>query len=143
MASLAYDVAARVHVAVHGEDNPTDREWQAYLANIGARLAEVDAIFSSTRGGGPDRAQRMYAVDFWKEKPKQPRIAVVTPSMLVVRMAGALRWFMPTQIKAFGVRDVVGAFHYLELDANQQLGVTNLVAALERRLGLAPRVSVD
>jgi hypothetical protein len=45
----------------------------------------------NTHGGGPDGGLRKAAVDFWARQRRQPPIAVVTPSILVVRMAGALR----------------------------------------------------
>jgi hypothetical protein len=134
--TFAYKVARRVHVAVHGERSPGDEEWGAYLADIGARLGGVDAIYSLTYGGGPDGDQRKHAVEFWRRQPRRPPIAVVTPSLLVVRMAGALRWFMPSQIKAFIPRDVASAYEYLGLDAEQRQAVANAVAELGREQGL-------
>jgi hypothetical protein len=134
MRSFDYTIAARVHVAFHGANDPTDREWEAYLRHIGASLRDVDGIVGMTMGGGPNRAQRAYAVEFWKQQSKQPPIAVITPSMLVVRMAGALRWFMPTQIKAFSIHDVSGAFDYLGLDAKQRTAVTETIELLKRQI---------
>ena len=141
MATMLYEVTARVHVAVHTSESPSDLEWQEYLADIGAKLSAIDGIYSLTRGGGPNASQRSAAVAFWKAQRKEPPIAVVTPSMLVVRMAGALRWFMPGQIKAFGVSNTDGAFDYLHLSATQRERVRNSVRALEERLDARPRAS--
>jgi hypothetical protein len=138
MPSFDYTVVSRVHVAVHGNVAPTDREWQGYLAHIGKNLSEVDAIVAYTMGGGPNHAQRSQSVEFWKTQPKQPPIAVITPSMLVVRMAGALRWFMPSQIKAFGINDLAGAFDYLRLSESQRESALETITLLKRRLSLAP-----
>jgi hypothetical protein len=128
--SIAFRLVKRVHVAVHGATPCSDAEWLGYLEHIGARLEAVDAIYSFTLGGGPDTNQRKSAVSFWSTQPKRPPIAVVTPSMLVVRMAGALRWFMPTQIKAFLPRDIEAAFDYLGLDAEQRSATRRTVDAL-------------
>lgn len=136
MATFGYTIAARVHVAVHSAVSPSDEEWQAYLRDIGQALDQIDAVFGITVGGGPSAAQRSQSVAFWREKTKNPRIAVVTPSMLVVRMAGALRWFMPTQIKSFGIRNLDGAFGYLELAPGRRKAVMAAVTELERAMGL-------
>jgi hypothetical protein len=136
-ATMAFVVASRVHVAVHTAAAPSNREWRAYLDHIEAHLDGVDAIFSLTVGGGPDSSQRGYAVEFWRRQPKQPRIAVVTPSMLVVRMAGALRWFMPSQIKSFLPRDAAAAHEYLGLTPAQRAAVPKAIEALKRELGIA------
>jgi hypothetical protein len=123
MFTFRYKLVRRVHVAVHGPHSPTATEWHAYLENIGEWIHAIDAVFSYTVGGGPDGRQRGQAVSFWQEREKQPPIAVVTPSLLVVRMAGALRWFMPSQIKAFTPANLRGAFDYLRLDGEQRAAV--------------------
>jgi hypothetical protein len=128
--TFSYQLVGRVHVAVHGAAPPSDEEWHEYLEHIGAHLDRVDALYSFTSGGGPDGAQRRYAVEFWKHKPKQPPIAVVTPSLLVVRMAGALRWFMPTQIKAFLPSQMTAACDYLRLTSEQRRSVERVLVEL-------------
>jgi hypothetical protein len=137
VSTFKYKLARRVHVAVHGPDSPSDAEWEAYLDDIRHWLGFVDAIFSYTVGGGPSSPQRDRAVQFWREQPKQPPIAVVTPSILVVRMAGALRWFMPSQIKAFTPRDLDRAFEYLHLAAAERGAVEATVRALADEQKLA------
>jgi hypothetical protein len=117
-------------------ESPTDREWDQYLADIGVQLPGVDAIFSTTAGGGPNAEQRARSVAFWKAQSKQPRIAVLTPSRLVVRMVGALRWFMPSQIKAFNDWDVDSAYGYLGLGPTQRTAVGAAVDSLRIRLGI-------
>jgi hypothetical protein len=133
---MAYKTSARVHVAVHTMSDPGVVEWGDYLADIGASLDRIDGVYSLTVGGGPTASQRAQAVEFWKKQPKTPRIAVVTPSMLVVRMVGALRWFMPSQIKAFGSRDTDSAYAYLGLTKAQIDAVEAAVLALRRRLSI-------
>jgi hypothetical protein len=56
--------------------------------------------------------------------------------MLVVRAAGALRWFMPSQIKAFAPRDVQGAYDDLDLRPFQRRAVDDAVAAARSELSL-------
>jgi hypothetical protein len=134
--TMAYVVVARVHVAFHGAGDPSEREWSDYLADVSARLGEIDAVLSIAMCGSIDSKKRAQAVSFWKTAPKTPRIAVVTPSMLVVRAAGALRWFMPSQIKAFALGDVEGAYTYLGLKPQQRRLVAEAVRTLEATLAL-------
>ena len=136
MSTFKFKLARRVHVAVHSAESPSDDEWEAYLDDIRHWLGFVDGIFSYTVGGGPSSRQRDRAVQFWRAQSKQPPIAVVTPSVLVVRMAGALRWFMPSQIKAFTPRDIDRAFEYLHLAAAERSAVETTLRALAEEQGL-------
>jgi hypothetical protein len=136
MSTFHYKLVRRIHVAVHGRESPSDEEWETYLNDIGQWLRSVEGIFSYTVGGGPSAKQRSFAVEFWKRQPKQPPIAVVTPSILVVRMAGALRWFMPTQIQAFTPRNIQKAFDHLQLSAGERSAVEASVIALGEAQGL-------
>ena len=137
MATFKYKLVRQIHVAVHSAAAPSDDEWRAYLDNIQQGLRLIDGIISFTVGGGPDARQREAAVQFWRQQPRQPPIAVVTPSLLVVRMAGALSWFMPSQIKAFTPRNVVKAYDYLKLASEQRAAVENGVRVLAREQNLA------
>lgn len=136
-----YRLAQRVHVAVHGPELPSDEEWSAYLDDIGARLRNIDAVYVLTHGGNLSGDQRRRSVEFWQRSSKQPRIAVVTSSRLVVRVSGALRWFMPSQIKAFLPSQTEEAFAYLELDAAQRQAVARTVGELEQLLWPSGRES--
>ena len=129
-----YRVAQRVHVAVHGQDSPRDDEWSAYLADIAAHLSRIDALWVVTHGGNLSTEQRRQSVDFWRASPKQPRIAIVTPSRLVVRVSGALRWFMPSQIKAFLPQQAEDAYTYLGLDGGRRRAVAAAVEELSAQL---------
>jgi hypothetical protein len=136
VSTFQYKLVRKTHVAVHTVENPSDAEWQAYLDHIKEWIRFVDGIFSYTVGGGPNAAQRDRSVEFWKGQAKQPPIAVVTPSILVVRMAGALRWFMPTQIKAFVPRDMNKAYDYLQLGVGERGAVEQAVQSLAEAQGL-------
>jgi hypothetical protein len=137
VATFKYKLVRQIHVAVHSTASPSDDEWRAYLDNIQEWLRRIDGIFSFTVGGGPNARQREAAVQFWRQQPRQPPIAVVTPSLLVVRMAGALSWFMPSQIKAFTPRNVGKAYDYLKLASEQRAAVENGVRVLAREQNLA------
>lgn len=134
-----YRLAQRVHVAVHGPEAPSDDEWSAYLDDIAARLSRIDGIYVRTHGGDLTGEQRRRSVEFWRHSSTQPRIAVVTSSRLVVRVSGALRWFMPSQIKTFLPSQTEDAFAYLELDETQRGAVSRTVEELERLLWPAGR----
>jgi hypothetical protein len=140
VSTFKYKLVRRIHVAVHSGESPSDEEWESYLADIAGSLTVVEGIFSYTVGGGPNARQRDRSVQFWKQQRKQPPIAVVTPSLLVVRMAGALRWFMPTQIKAFTPHDLAKAYDYLALVPSERSSVDNAVRALADAQGLLEKV---
>ncbi|MBX3273860.1 MAG: STAS/SEC14 domain-containing protein [Sandaracinaceae bacterium] len=125
-----YRLARRIHVAVHGAERPSDEEWTAYLDDIGARLPQIDGLYVVTPGGDLSNDQRRRSVEFWRHAERQPRIAVVTSSRLVVRVSGALRWFMPSQIKTFLPAQTDAAFAYLALDEPQRRAVLRAVEEL-------------
>jgi eukaryotic-like serine/threonine-protein kinase len=56
--TMAYALAGRVHVTVHGAEGPHDTEWEGYLAHLAAHLGEFDSLFVSTRGGALSAGQR-------------------------------------------------------------------------------------
>jgi len=138
MTTMAYELRGRTHVACHREQSPTDAEWDAYLADIGARLGRIDAVLAYAPGGsistGLTVGQQRRASAFWRDAPRKPPIAVVTSSRVIVRTAGALKWFMPEQIKTFGVWDPAGAWAHLGLDERQRRLALESLAALSARL---------
>lgn len=134
-----YRLAQRVHVAVHGPERPSDDEWGAYLDDIAAELARIDGLYVVTQGGDLSSEQRRRSVEFWRQSAKQPRIAVVTSSRMVVRVSGALRWFMPSQIKAFLPSQTDEAFAYLALEEARRRAVLRTVDELGQLLAMPGR----
>ncbi len=135
--TFQYRLVRRIHVAVHKPGRPDNEQWQAYLAEIGRRVELIDAILVFTPDGSLSRAQRSLATDLWKPQIRKVPIAVVTPSLLVVRVVGALRWFMPGQIRAFLPRDIERAYSYAQLvQSEQRQAVERCVRELAREQGL-------
>lgn len=134
---MAYDVSARIHVACHRDVEPSDAEWTAYLAHIEANLARIEGVLVLAPGGNLSFGQQRTSADFWKRQAKTPPIAVVTASRSVVRAAGALRWFMPAQIRAFGTWDADAVFAHLGCDARMRRLALHTLGKLAERLDVA------
>lgn len=134
--TFEYRLVRRIHIAVHRPGQPGDEEWRAYLADIERRVDLIDGLLSFTPDGTLSRAQRSEAALLWKQQAKQPPLAVVTPSLMVVRVVGALRWFMPSQIRAFLPRDINLAYEYIKLGTDQRQAVERCVRELAREQGL-------
>ncbi len=134
--TFEYRLVRRIHIAVHRPGQPSDDEWREYLADIGRRIELIDGVLVFAPHGELSRAQRGQASQFWKQQHKVPPLAVVTPSLLVVRTVGALRWFIPSQIRVFLTRDVGQAYEYLKLSSEQRQAVERCVRELAREQGL-------
>src|SRR5262245_23753170 len=113
--TMVYAYRERLHVAVHGADNPSDAEWQAYVDDLALHVHELVGIVGYTVGGGANMKQRNVAKMFWAKNPQRP-IAVMTSSQVVRGMASALGWILgEKQIKPFALDDWDGAFAHLDL----------------------------
>lgn len=132
---MSYALAGDTHVACHLDLSPTDEEWRGYLEHLRQRLTRVERIFVYAPGGGPTFAQQRVSAAFWREVDRHPPIAVITTSRLVVRAAGALKWFMPSQIRAFGIWDLDGAGTHLGFDGAREGRALRTLASLATKLG--------
>lgn len=99
---------------VQNDKNPSDDEWDAYVANVTAHLDTPNgAGLAFTDGGAPNSKQR----DHMRETlgVRSPRSAVISDSVLVRGVVTALSWFNPNTI-AFSPARARDAFAFAGLE---------------------------
>lgn len=141
--SFAYTLVRHVHLAVHSPAVPRDDEWQAYLTDIERRLGTIEALLAFAPGGNLSAAQRKQSTQFWHRQSKKVPIAIITPDIMVVRLVGALRWFMPSQIKVFLPRNLEAALDYLQINSEHRPAVLRSARELARQQGLPDPTAVS
>jgi hypothetical protein len=128
--NLAIKVIDRLFVVVYGPHDPTDEEWDAYLAEAESHGIEQTAQLICTEGGKPTAAQARKLNDRLGGRPVP--VAVVSGSQRVRATVTALSWFNRL-IKAFPPEALAEALDHLEVPASR----TELVAREIRKLRLS------
>jgi hypothetical protein len=144
MRTMAFRVLPEINLAVNSSQDPSDDEWNAYIAAVTAKIeggADVTKmrtlVFSD--GGGPNAAQRALINEGLAGRPT--RVALVSSSLAVRGVTTALRWFNP-QIKSFSPSDVTSAFRFLDLGPADYPWVWKEVQSLARELDVPQLRSV-
>ena len=133
--TMAWRVEGRLNVVVHGPKSPTNLEWARYLADLRVLKGTNFRAIVFSHGGGPDGAQRRQLTAAFDNELKVP-VALLTESILVRGVVGALRWFNP-RFRAFGLNDMTEACSHLELSADERDRVRAIRSELELELELA------
>jgi len=117
MKTLLWSFEGTLHIIVHSQAAPTDREWEAYLADFpeGEKLVKYRVIVYSL-GGGPNGAQRSRLVHLLSGGA--PRAALLTGSSLMHGIGTAVSWFIRT-LKVFSLNERAAAFRYLDLSSDE------------------------
>ena len=117
MKSLLWSYDDPLAIVVHSEAAPTDREWDAYLAEFPEPdvLAGLKIIVYSL-GGGPNGAQRSRLVHLLRDRT--PRAALLTASALMRGIGTAVSWFNPN-FKVFSLKERAVAFGYLAMSTDE------------------------
>ena len=145
MAKLAsaiwQDATTALVIGVHGEDPPSDAEWERYCSLIPELLAHPNgACVVLTDGGAPTSAQRE---TMRRHLGRQSRwTAVVTDKLLVRGVVTAIRWFNP-KICAFAPWEFPEVFRFVGLRADQVQSVCDALCSLELRLEPRSRVLAE
>jgi hypothetical protein len=132
----------RVCVAVHTASEPTDEEWDGYLAGMKRfpRVREVRVLILS-HGGGPSGVQRQKLQR--QAGTHSPPVAILTASG--VRMRGistVLKWFNE-HVAVFEESQLNAACDHLGLSKMESAGARACMAELDQELtGRRPRTAV-
>jgi hypothetical protein len=121
--TLAFGLVEGIAVMVHGEQQPTDPEWDSYLEYAKSIYPQdVRGQLVLSYGGAPSSRQRTAAALFGKKayagQPVPPS-AILTNSLFVRAVVTVYRWTLSTSYKAFAVDDFAGAGEYLGLSPEQ------------------------
>jgi hypothetical protein len=122
--TMAWTVIDRLIVVVHGETEPTDAEWSAYLQVVEAQGVVSTKVLISSAGGSPTRAQRaaLHRLIDGRSVP----VAVVSSDRQVRALVTVFSWFN-NQVKAFPPPRMQAALAFLEVPARR-------TALIEREL---------
>jgi hypothetical protein len=127
--TMAWLIEGRLNVVVHGPKSPTNLEWTRYLADLRVLKGTDFRVIVFSHGVGPDGAQRRQLTATFDNELKVP-VALLTESILVRGIVGALRWFNP-RFRAFGLNEMTAACSHLELNADERDRVRAIRTELE------------
>jgi hypothetical protein len=127
----------RLNVVVHGAKAPSPLEWSRYLSEMSPRKEDELRVIVFSYGGAPDGTQRLQLSSMVEGGNFRVPLALVTDTLLVRAMVGALRWFNPA-IRAFALSETRAAYDFLGLTAEERERVTAIRAELEDELDSNP-----
>ena len=130
--TMVWRIEGRLNVVVHGPSSPTNLEWTRYVADLRLLRGKNFRVIVFSHGGGPDGVQRRQLTSAFDNELKLP-VALLTESILVRGIVGALRWFN-SQFRAFGLGEVNAACNHLDLTADERDRVRAIRSELEREL---------
>src|SRR5215831_11606107 len=126
-----------VLVVQNGAD-PSNAEWDLYLANIRTCLDLPHATgIAFTDGGTPDALQRGRVNELIAGR--RPPSAVVSNSIAIRSVITALRWFNP-HTAAFSGRNVDAALRFVHVEGQRVAGLWQFVLGLDRQLTPPARI---
>jgi hypothetical protein len=130
---MAWHVEGRLCVVLHTRDQPTDSEWDAYLAAMRAhpRVRELRVLIRSL-GGGPTGVQRQRLQRQVGNHP--PPVAILTSTSVPMRgISTALKWYNDNVV-AFQDFELNAACEHLGLSQFEVAAAGMCLARLERDL---------
>jgi len=138
MKNLAIKVIDRLFIVVYGAHDPTDEEWDDYLALAKRNGIEQTVQLICTDGGAPTSAQRRELNEILGGRTVP--VAVVSRSPRVRATVTALSWFNRA-IKAFPEKGLRDALEYLEIPASRADLIEGEIQRLRLELSLGSRAS--
>lgn len=145
MANLAsavwQDASIALLLGVHGEQAPSDQEWDQYCSWIPGLLGHPNGVsLVFTDGGAPSTAQRerlrkhLGTASRWT--------AVVTDKILVRGVVTAIRWFNP-KVCAFAPWELAEALKFIGVNGAQVPSLSEAIQALDKQLEPRSRVLAE
>lgn len=115
---FACDVVDNIVLGAHSKEDPTEEDWESYVAITRKVLDEYGSVklLVYSLGGGPNSVQRSKANDVFKERPQH--VAVMLNSAILRGVVTALSWFNP-KVRAFNLEQLEEACRYLEISDAQ------------------------
>jgi hypothetical protein len=110
-ATMVWGEHRGVVLAVHGEADPTDAEWGAFLRACEASTGTALLVLSN--GGGPSAAQReqIDRIPHWRDRPT----AIVTESAIALGIVTTILG-SGGNTRVFYLRQMDEAFDYVQID---------------------------
>jgi hypothetical protein len=132
MKNIAIKVIDRLFIVAYRTTNPTDAEWDEYLALVERHGIEQTAQLICTDGGEPTALQRrkLNALLAGRMVP----VAVVSDEPRILRTVSFLSWFN-RQIKAFPATGLELALAHLEIPTSRAEMIASEIRSLRAQLG--------
>lgn len=135
MKNMQFKVVGQTFIVVYGSHNPTNEEWERYLAAVERHGFESTVQLIVTEGGGPDSPQRKLLND--KLKGRSVPVAVISRNPIIRGVVTALSWFN-TKIRVFVPSHFADALRHLGLPAADGKALEQEVNELRAALDLPP-----
>lgn len=135
MKNMQFKVVGQTFIVVYGTRNPSNEEWEGYLAVVERQGFESTVQLIVTEGGGPDSPQRKLLND--KLKGRSVPVAVISKNPIIRGVVTALSWFN-TKIRAFVPSNFAEALRHLGLPASEGKTLEREVNELRTGLDLPP-----
>jgi hypothetical protein len=128
---MKFGVVDGVLILVHGEREPQDREWDAFLDTYEREQSGMRGLLVFTPGPSPDSARRKRLSELNERRPVP--IAVLTPSRIARGVVSALSW-LGLAIRAFEPDALDKALDHLALTGATRGKVSAGFDAFQREL---------
>jgi hypothetical protein len=130
--TLLFGKVGRIIVVVHSAREPSDAEWNPYLARL-RELPENAVLFVYSVGGVPNSRQRHGLAE--QTGGRVLPIAVVAPSRVARAICIAVSWFNPN-MQVFSPGYLPDAFAHLRLGTREAAEVVHCARRLAGELGI-------
>lgn len=134
MKTMSFEEKDKFFILVHGEDPPSDPEWEQWVAALGKYSAQVPQlrVLVVSRGGGPSMSQRKRLKEVLGSAPLPT--AVITTSQLARTIVTIIRLTSP-EIAAFSPENKAQAYRHLGFTDADSVWLDQAVAQREREIG--------
>ncbi len=135
LTTMAFAAVDDLLVLCHSEDNPTEAEWDRWIAT--ERLRKHRALLVITRGGAPNSKQRARVAEvLGANAGPTPPVALLTDSAVLRTLMTAFTWLLGRQhrMKAFSPEAIDDAVAWTAVDVRAErvrIAIRRLQAALE------------
>lgn len=129
-----YVEALSLMVLVHGEEKPSDEDWDHYVGSLYREYnsGRLRRVLVYCDGPGPTPAQRKKLSHMVSKSDHPIQTAVVTKGVIARTIVTALSWFH--EIRAFAPNELDKAFEHLTIPGIDRYLVQRVVVALRAQL---------
>jgi hypothetical protein len=129
-------VPGAIVVLVHGELEPSDEDFEAYVADVVKNIDQIKGGLVYTDKVGPSAQQRARSNAAFANTGKDFEAAIMSGSRMVRGIVTALNWAVDGKVKAFSTKDFDGAVGIFNLDPDDVLKVRVTLKQLARAAGV-------
>lgn len=135
MTTMLFERVGDLLVLVHGVQNPSETEWNAYVEYARAAVHSAQpltALLVTTLGGSPNASQRKAILT--AGGAKLVPTCVCTDSMVARGVITAISWLSSVSMHALPLHDIESALRVLEVPVQHHPAVKAVVQRLQSQL---------